>query len=57
MNSWVTNVFSEVRVTLTFDHQNLLSLSLSQRGHPANLKKFPQGVLEISCSLMDGQTT
>lgn len=50
-------MFGEVTVTLTFDDQILLSLSLSHSGHLANFKKFLQGVLEISCSLMDGQTT
>lgn len=52
MNSWiVAGVSYEVTATLTFDHQNVISPSLSPSGHlrqiPTDFRKGD----EISCSL------
>ena len=42
-------VFREVTVVLTFDHQHLISPSLSPWMFVQSLRKFPQEVLEILC--------
>ena len=42
------DMFCEITVTLILDYQNVISSSLNPSGR--ELKKFPQGVPEISCS-------
>ena len=51
------NIYCEVTVTLTFDHQNLISYSLSPTEFHSDLNTFPRGVLEIlSSQEQDGRT-